>query len=228
MFEYGSDLADNYGARVRGYICAPQTGWYTFSVSGDDQVGLWLSTDDNPANKVLIAYAESWTNTRDFTKFPSQKSVAVKLIKGARYYIETLHKEAVYLDHLTVAWTLPDGTTELPIPGSRLSPWGTPAGGRVTADFATTMQATSNSFLKGLKVTATPNPSSSRFTIITRSNSETALTVVVTDVQGRVVERRQNIPANGTLQLGTQLHAGVYFVEVTQDGKKQRLKLVKQ
>ena len=46
---------DNYGARVRGYICAPETGNYTFYISSDDNSELWLSTDDNPANKRLIA-----------------------------------------------------------------------------------------------------------------------------------------------------------------------------
>ncbi len=52
--------------------------------------------------------------------------------------------------------------------------------------------------------------------------------LIVTDVMGRIVERKMNVPANGTLQLGSRLSAGVYFIEVMQNGKKERLRLVKQ
>lgn len=232
IFEYGPNLGDQYAARVRGYICAPQTGNYYFYISGDDQVGVWLSTDDNPANKVLIAYAESWTKPREWNKYFKQKSALIKLTKGGRYYIETLHKEYVGPDHLAVAWTLPDGTFEAPIPGKRLSPWiNNPNGGRFTGtDFnsAMTNMIGAVADVKSLKVTVTPNPSRNYFTIITNSNINDLFSVIVTDIMGRVVETRLNMPANGTLQLGNKLSAGIYFVEVKQGMLKQRLKLVKQ
>ena len=88
---------------MRGYVCAPVTGEYNFFISGNDQAELWLSTDDNPANKVLLAFILSWTNPKQYDKFPSQKSAPVKLVKGVRYYIETLHKEYQSYDHLSVA-----------------------------------------------------------------------------------------------------------------------------
>ncbi|RZJ88631.1 MAG: hypothetical protein EOO20_13165, partial [Chryseobacterium sp.] len=50
---YGID--DWYGDRIRGYLCAPQDGNYVFQIAGDDDCQLWLSTDDNAGNKVLIA-----------------------------------------------------------------------------------------------------------------------------------------------------------------------------
>jgi Esterase-like activity of phytase/Bacterial Ig domain/PA14 domain/Bacterial protein of unknown function (DUF839) len=229
-FEYGNDLGENYGARIRGYICAPETGLYTFNISGDDQAALWLSTDENSANKIRIAYTESWTNPRQWNKFATQKSDTIRLVKGARYYIEALHKEAISFDHLAVGWTLPSTTFEGPIPGSRLSPWGAVFPNIVTGatapNFSTAMQNSNNS--KVLKVKVVQNPAHNYFTIITSSNSDIALTVIVTDAMGRVVESKANIAANGTIQIGDKLPAGIYFAEFMQDNIIQRLKLVKQ
>ena len=122
-FESPKDVADNYGARIRGYICPPQTGNYTFWIAADDASELWLSTDDNPNNKTKIAYTSSYTGFREWYWFPSQKSVSISLQAGSKYYIEALHKEGNGGDHLSVAWQLPNGTFEGPILGTRLSPY---------------------------------------------------------------------------------------------------------
>lgn len=79
-----------------------------------------------------------------------------------------------------------------------------------------------------MNVKAFPNPSQSYFTVITKSNIDKTLDVTITDVTGRIVERRLNIAANGTIHFGNKLRAGLYFVEVIQAKQKQRLKLVKQ
>jgi uncharacterized protein len=230
IFEYGNYLGDNYGARVRGYICAPQTGDYIFYIAADDQAGLWLSSDENPANKILIAYTEAWTNLREWFKFPSQKSVTIRLVKGGRYYIETLHKELNGTDHLAVAWALPDGSFEGPVNGNRLSPVTLlPSGGRI-ADFNKVMElkTAGNNTPKGLKVTVTPNPSPNDFIMVTKSGSDKPLTINVFDVSGRIAERKSNIAANGTVRIGNKLPAGIYLIEIIQGTEKQRLKLVKQ
>ena len=122
IFESPTEVADNYLSRVRGYICPPTTGAYTFYIASDDNGELWLSTNDNPANKVKVASVSGWTSTREWTKYPSQKSVVINLNAGQKYYIEALHKEGGGGDNLAVGWDLPDGTQERPIPGSRLSP----------------------------------------------------------------------------------------------------------
>jgi hypothetical protein len=54
LFEITS-LSDDTGARLRGYVTAPATGDYTFYIAADDRGELWLSSDDNPANKRMIA-----------------------------------------------------------------------------------------------------------------------------------------------------------------------------
>ena len=76
-FEAPTNWADNYGTRLRGYITAPVTGSYTFWIASDDKGELWLSTDDDPLNKVKIASVPDHTDTREWDKFPSQKSSAV-------------------------------------------------------------------------------------------------------------------------------------------------------
>ena len=55
VFESPSNVGDNYGARIRGYLCVPADGAYTFWIASNDKSQLWLSTDSSPAHKVLIA-----------------------------------------------------------------------------------------------------------------------------------------------------------------------------
>lgn len=121
-FETQQYFENNYGARVRGYICVPQTGNYTFWIASDDNSELWLSANADPADKVKIASVSSSTKPREWAKYPSQTSAPIHLIAGHRYYIEALHKEGSGNDHVAVGWQLPDGTLERPIPGNRLSP----------------------------------------------------------------------------------------------------------
>ena len=125
-FEIPSNIADNYGVRIRGTICAPETGTYYFWISGDDNVELNISTDNTEANKVKIAYHNNWTSSREWNKYSSQKSAGIVLTSGQSYYIEALMKEGGGGDNLAVGWRKPsNGNAASPIeviPGSYLSP----------------------------------------------------------------------------------------------------------
>lgn len=121
-FETKQYWGNNYGSRMRGYICVPQTGNYTFWISSDDNSQLWLSTDESPANKRLIASVTGATPFRNYDKYPSQKSISIALVGGRKYYIEALHKEGTGNDFISVGWQLPNGAMERPIPGNRLIP----------------------------------------------------------------------------------------------------------
>lgn len=123
LFEGPLNQGTNYGARVRAYICPPLSGDYTFWIASNDQSELWLSTDENIANKRRIAYVSGATASREWTKYPSQRSQTVPLVAGRRYYIEALHKQGVGADHVAVGWQLPGGALERPIPATRLSPF---------------------------------------------------------------------------------------------------------
>jgi unsaturated rhamnogalacturonyl hydrolase len=127
LFEIPSNAANNYGCRVSGYICAPLTGGYTFWIAGDDNVELWLSTNSTEASKVKIAYHTGYTNSRQWTKFTTQKSAVINLVQGVTYYVEALMKEGTGSDNLAVGWLKPGQTGTSPsevIPGSVLSPRG--------------------------------------------------------------------------------------------------------
>ncbi len=125
LFEAPSSFDENYGTRMRGYVKAPTTGNYRFWIAGDDNCELWLSTDENPGSRRLVARVLTWTNSRVWEEPRdgnnlAQKSAAIPLVAGRKYYIEALHKEGGGGDCLAVGWQLPSGVLERPIPGSRL------------------------------------------------------------------------------------------------------------
>ena len=121
-------FSDNYGQRLRGYLMPPLTGDYVFYISADDAAELWLSTDDQPANGVLIAREPVWNNFRAYqTTFnrnpraPENRSQPIHLEHGRAYYFEALQKEGEGGDHVEVAWQPPGGLAPAdgaePIPG---------------------------------------------------------------------------------------------------------------
>jgi hypothetical protein len=126
MFEGPTNWSDEYGSRFRGYVTPTTTGNHTFFIAGDNQCELWLSTDDDPANKRLIARVLTYTGSRVWQESrdgnaAAQKSAAINLTAGRRYYIEALQKDDTGNDCLAVGWQIPSGSYERPIPGSRLT-----------------------------------------------------------------------------------------------------------
>ena len=120
--EGATNIADNYGARIRGYIHPLITGQYTFSFASDDAGDLLLSTSDNPANATRIAFVAEWTDPRQWNKFGTQRSAGINLTAGQKYYVEVLHKEATGGDHFAVAWEGP-GIPLTVIGGNLISPF---------------------------------------------------------------------------------------------------------
>jgi hypothetical protein len=109
LFEGPVDWMDNYGSRLCGWLFPPVTGNYTFWIATDDAGQLWLSTDADPANKVLIASVSGWVGSRDFDNNSgqggtNQKSAAISLQAGKVYYIEAMMKEGGGGDNIAVAW----------------------------------------------------------------------------------------------------------------------------
>jgi glucose/arabinose dehydrogenase/chitodextrinase len=122
-FEIPSNVYDNYGMRVYGYICPPVTGSYTFWIASDDNSELWLSSTSSSANKQRIAYHVQWTTSREWNKYATQKSAAITLMAGQLYYVEALMKDGTQGDNMAVGWAKPGQATTVPsevIPGSSL------------------------------------------------------------------------------------------------------------
>ena len=66
---------------------------YRFYIAADNQAHLWLSTDENPANRQLIAVEPQWNGVRDFTNSERRHVVDEgtddERLVNASKYIET-------------------------------------------------------------------------------------------------------------------------------------------
>jgi hypothetical protein len=112
----------NFGTLLRGLVHPQQQGAYRFYIAGNGQCELWLSEDETPAKVKLIAAVPTWTMPRQWRAHPQQESGAIELLPHRQYYIEVRHKNGGGDNHLSVAWKLPDGEMEAPIPAARLTP----------------------------------------------------------------------------------------------------------
>jgi hypothetical protein len=136
-FEYpanaGGEAGSNYGNTMSGWIVPPVTGDYVFFVCSDDLSDLFLSTDEDPAHKKLIAQETQWSNARQWvtsggpSDVPSKRSDqfpnsewttpnVITLTAGRLYYIEVQHTEGTGGDNVGVQWQKP-GDPE-PVDGS--------------------------------------------------------------------------------------------------------------
>ncbi len=121
LFEAPTDVADNYGQRMRGRFSPPADGDYRFTIASDDNSELWLSTNDAPENAVKIASVSGWTSSREWEKYNSQTSLWVNLQSNQIYYMEALMKEGGGGDNLAVRFQKrnPNGFTEAPMSAAR-------------------------------------------------------------------------------------------------------------
>lgn len=217
-FEVPVNVADNYGVRVSGWLIAPQTGDYTFYIASDDNGQLKLSTDSLPKNlrDNPIALVPEWSDSRQFTKYPQQTSAPIHLESGKKYFVEAMFKEEAGGDNLAIAWKLPDGTTESPIPSSRLAFYTTnnPVGVKTLG-------------FDNPDITLFPVPASDRVFI----RSKVGLGKVncwISDLTGKVlktqsVELYQNSDASVDI---SQLPNGLYLVNLRNSVKMIALKLI--
>jgi hypothetical protein len=72
-----------------------------------------------------------------------------------------------------------------------------------------------------------PNPTHSSFTLLYTAVNRSLTDLVVYDVSGRVVEKR-NITPGKPVELGTAYRPGIYYVQLTQGSVKMMTKIVKQ
>ena len=64
LFWSRNPAADNYGARISGFLTPAETADYVFFVAADDNTSLYLSTDSTAANLKLVAADQGWQNSR--------------------------------------------------------------------------------------------------------------------------------------------------------------------
>jgi hypothetical protein len=100
LWEGPTNILENYGVRISGFVTPTETANYVFYISTDDNGELWVSTDENPANIALIASEPQWNGVRQWLvtdrrnpDAPENKSAPIALQAGRRYYAELLYKE---------------------------------------------------------------------------------------------------------------------------------------
>jgi regulation of enolase protein 1 (concanavalin A-like superfamily) len=128
LLEAPTDFADNFGSRLHGWLLPETSGDYTFWIASDDSSNLYLSSDENPANAVVICGVDGWTSSRNFDGTAGapgdrQMSDPVALEAGQMYYISAIYKEGGGGDNVAVAWEGPDSPTRSVIDGYFLMPF---------------------------------------------------------------------------------------------------------
>jgi hypothetical protein len=78
-----------------------------------------------------------------------------------------------------------------------------------------------------LQVTVMPNPSSTSFKLQLHSRYTTPVDMRVMDSRGRVVESKQHLGANGTVEVGWGYAGGTYFAEFVQGNQRKTVQLIK-
>jgi len=122
----GNDFND-FGVRMIGVLNVTNTANYSFACSGDDDTRVYLSTDDQPANKTEICRVPGWSDYRQYdANGGAQKSGAHALVAGQKYCLDVTHVQGGGGFSLSVAWDagsgagIPNGQT--PILASQFVP----------------------------------------------------------------------------------------------------------
>jgi regulation of enolase protein 1 (concanavalin A-like superfamily) len=138
-----NDPISGYGAAIRGVLLAPADGNYRFACSSDDFGRLFLSTDDQPMNKQLIAREPEWNGSRAYgtpdrrSNYTSNdcgggvlsqinQSCPQPLQLGGRYYLEYLYTEGGGGNNGSATWDAGTGAAftdgQSPIPEANFVP----------------------------------------------------------------------------------------------------------
>ncbi|MFC4991955.1 PA14 domain-containing protein [Rubritalea tangerina] len=117
------DLGAYSGARLRGYITAPESGYYRFWISSRDGSELWLSSDSSKYRKQLLCgmgprfgTGHGITNGSSnlWDQFSCQMSEEVYLEAGQKYFCEALSQDGhPGSRHISIAWARPNSEREM-------------------------------------------------------------------------------------------------------------------
>jgi hypothetical protein len=82
------DLLEGSGSRIKGWLLPPVTGNYSFWIAASENGGFWLSTDSDPAKKVLVCQTPGPVSYHNFTAYSEQKSNPISLVSGRANFFE--------------------------------------------------------------------------------------------------------------------------------------------
>ncbi|MBC8033131.1 MAG: T9SS type A sorting domain-containing protein [Chitinophagaceae bacterium] len=106
---------------------------------------------------------------------------------------------------------------------------GLPAFRRTSPDVEPTfLQKQTLQGVKDFSAKVLANPATDYFTLLIKSSDDENVTVTIRDLQGRLIETKQQVSANGTLRMGYNYRPGVYLIQVIQKRRTKMLKVIKQ
>ncbi len=112
---WNNTRGDNYGAKMSGWIIAPETGEYRFFFHSDDNGEFYLSTDESMDNTEILCEVTGAANAY-LLDDDNLRSALVSLEQGQRYYFEAFWKEGTGGDNCGLAWRLPSETDAFDTP----------------------------------------------------------------------------------------------------------------
>jgi PA14 domain len=119
-FNITTDYADMYVDRISGFFVPPATTNYVFFLACDNDADLYISYDQQAANKFMIAQETgrsgpyNWTASVESSN-PQKRSDqwnngaysgGIRLTNGQRYYIEIVHHDSQYEDSVTATYII--------------------------------------------------------------------------------------------------------------------------
>ncbi|EDO32108.1 predicted protein [Nematostella vectensis] len=121
-FTQPENWGENFGTRIRTYFVPQQSGSHIFYLSSNNEGKLFLSKDESPLHKSMIAciLEERFVDPMVFNKYTEQTAWPIQLAQGKVYYMEALMKEYYGDDHFMIAVKTPDGKFYAPIPSQFL------------------------------------------------------------------------------------------------------------
>ncbi len=138
--QIGNTATENYFGQLKAIFTPATSGNYVFFMSADDHSELYLSTDENPANKKRIAEEPAWGGERGWqggadgtasnggtrgalgeksnrsdeyanTEWSTGAGGNISLVAGKKYYLELLYKEGGGGDHGAATFLIKTGAT---------------------------------------------------------------------------------------------------------------------
>ncbi len=101
-------VGDLYFERTRGYLVAPETGFYRFFLAANEYAEFWLSGDASESGLQKVLEPSVVVGSSDFVGHVSQKSELIWMVAGQRRAFTIYHKEEWGNDFCALRWQLPN------------------------------------------------------------------------------------------------------------------------
>jgi hypothetical protein len=95
---------NDFSGRIQGFIRVPTTTTATFNITSQSKGRFYLSTDQTPSNKILLAFNEVSVDELEHNNAPSQTSQPVVLVANTYYYFDVQYVAGGWADQANLFW----------------------------------------------------------------------------------------------------------------------------